>query len=130
MTEVAMSDHIEIVEAFIQAWNEKDLEKIMASFADDCLYHNIPMEPMQGVEEIRKFIEGFIGMASEIDWEVHHIAETANGAVMTERTDKFKIGERWIALPVMGTFEVSEGKLVAWRDYFDAGQFQSQMSGS
>lgn len=125
-----MSDHIEIVETFIHAWSERDLDKIMAFFADDCLYHNIPMDPMQGVEEIRKFIEGFIGMSSEIVWEVHHIAETAQGAVMTERTDKFKIGERWVAIPVMGTFEIADGKLVAWRDYFDVGQFQSQMSGS
>ena len=124
-----MSDHIEIVENFIQAWNEKDLDKIMTFFADKCVYHNIPMEPMQGPEEIRKFIEGFIGMASEIAWEVHHISETSAGAVMTERTDKFKIGERWIALPVMGTFELDGGKLVAWRDYFDANQFQSQMAG-
>ena len=125
-----MSDNIKIVEDFIHAWSEIDLEKIMAFFAADCLYHNIPMEPLQGTEEIRKFIEGFIGMASEIVWDVHHISETSAGAVMTERTDKFKIGERWVALPVMGTFELADGKLVAWRDYFDAAQFQSQMSGS
>ena len=24
-----------------------------------------------------------------------------------------------IELPVMGTFEVKDGKIVAWRDYFD-----------
>lgn len=124
-----MSDAIEIVEKFIQAWGERDLDKIMSFFAADCLYHNIPMEPIQGVSEIRKFIEGFIGMSSEIDWEVHHIALTAAGAVLTERTDKFKLGDRWIALPVMGIFEIEDGKLIAWRDYFDLGQFQSEMSG-
>ena len=125
-----MSDHIKTVEHFIDAWNERDLDKIMSFFAADCLYHNIPMDPIQGVDEIRKFIEGFIGMSSEIAWEVHQIAETAKGAVLTERTDKFKLGERWIALPVMGTFEIEDGKFVAWRDYFDAAQFQNQMAGS
>lgn len=123
-------DNIKIVEDFIHAWSEIDLDEIMKFFADDCLYHNIPMEPLQGTEDIRKFIEGFIGMSSEIVWDVHHICETAQGVVLTERTDKFKMGERWLALPVMGTFELEDGKLVAWRDYFDAAQFQSQMSGS
>ena len=124
-----MSNHIETVEAFIGAWGDKNIDQIMDCFTSDCIYHNIPMEPMEGTEEIRKFIEGFVAMASEIDWEVHHISETAKGAVMTERTDKFKIGERWIALPVMGTFEFQDDKISAWRDYFDAAQFQSQMSG-
>jgi limonene-1,2-epoxide hydrolase len=28
---------------------------------------------------------------------------------------------------VMGTFEVREDKIAAWRDYFDMNQFTSQM---
>jgi limonene-1,2-epoxide hydrolase len=28
---------------------------------------------------------------------------------------------------VMGTFEVSDGKINTWRDYFDMNQFTSQM---
>jgi limonene-1,2-epoxide hydrolase len=48
--------------------------------------------------------------------------------VMTERVDHFVIGDRDIALPVMGTFEVNDGKITAWRDYFDMNQFTSQMS--
>ncbi|HWM52333.1 MAG TPA: limonene-1,2-epoxide hydrolase family protein, partial [Thermoplasmata archaeon] len=30
-------------------------------------------------------------------------------------------------LPVMGTFEVSDGKIRAWRDYFDMNQFTRRM---
>jgi limonene-1,2-epoxide hydrolase len=29
----------------------------------------------------------------------------------------------------MGAFEVVSGKIVAWRDYFDMNQFQSQLGG-
>jgi limonene-1,2-epoxide hydrolase len=32
-----------------------------------------------------------------------------------------------VALPVSGTFEVRDGRIVAWRDYFDMNQFLSQM---
>jgi limonene-1,2-epoxide hydrolase len=34
-----------------------------------------------------------------------------------------------ISLPVMGTFEVADGLIAAWRDYFDLNQFMSQLTG-
>ena len=46
---------------------------------------------------------------------------------MTERVDVFKLLDKSFELPVMGTFEVNEGKLTAWRDYFDMNQFTSRM---
>jgi limonene-1,2-epoxide hydrolase len=122
-----MSANSDRVLEFIQAWNKKDFEGLLSFFAPGARYHNIPMEPVEGVEAIRKSLEGFIGMASEIDWVVHHIGESAEGVVMTERTDRFKIGDKWLELPVMGVFELSEGSITGWRDYFDLGQFQSQL---
>jgi limonene-1,2-epoxide hydrolase len=58
---------------------------------------------------------------------VHHIV--ADGpVVLTERTDVFVLPNVTIELPVMGTFEVRDGKIAAWRDYFDLNQFMSQLS--
>ncbi len=58
-----------------------------------------------------------------------HLVEGSNGVVLTERVDRFMINGKWVALPVMGTFEVANGKIKAWRDYFDMNQFQSQLAG-
>ncbi len=125
-----MSKSIQIVEDFIKiAWAERDIDKIMSFFTPDCFYHNIPMEPLEGTEAIRGFLDGFVNMASEIEWDIHQIADTGTGVVLTERTDKFKIAGNWIKLPVMGVMEIREGKIAAWRDYFDAGQFRDQMPG-
>ena len=66
-------------------------------------------------------------MSSEIDWVVHHIAEGADGIVLTKRTDRFKISDKWLELPVMGVFELNAGQITGWRDYFDLAQFQSQL---
>jgi limonene-1,2-epoxide hydrolase len=115
---------------FIAAWNENDVDKIMSFIAPDCFYHNIPMEPMQGADAIRGFIQGFSGMASEVDWVVHHIAEGEDGSVLTERTDRFLIGENWLEIRVMGTMEFEAGQLTAWRDYFDLAEMQRQMPGA
>ena len=38
----------------------------MRYFADDAVYHNIPLEPAVGHEAIRAFIEMFLGMTSSI----------------------------------------------------------------
>ena len=122
-------DNIQTVKDFIEAWNQMDIDGVMSFFTPNCVYHNIPMPPVEGSEAIRGVIDGFSGMASQIEWELAAIAETADGRVLTERVDKFLIGEKWVALPVMGSFDFEGDKISAWRDYFDMKQFQSQLPG-
>jgi len=86
--------------------------------------------PVTGQAAVRATIEGYARLASEIEWVLHRIAETAAGEVLTERTDRFKIAGRWVELPVMGSFELRGGKIDAWRDYFDMAQFQKQLPSS
>ncbi len=124
-----MSDNQAIVRDFIDACNANDVERVMTFFTDDCVYHNVPMDPVTGPDAIRGVLAGFMGMASEIDWVVHNIAESSGGTVLTERTDRFLIGEKWLELPVMGTFDLRDGKICGWRDYFDMQQFQRQLPG-
>jgi limonene-1,2-epoxide hydrolase len=116
-----------VVLELIDGFNKMDLDRVVACFAEGAVYHNIPMAPVTGPEAIRQTLDGFMGSASEVQWDLLHIAANA-GVVLTERVDKFKIGDHWIELPVMGTFEVADGKITAWRDYFDLGQFQTQMA--
>jgi limonene-1,2-epoxide hydrolase len=122
-----VSSNLEIVRSFIAAWRRNDLDEIMSFFADDCVYHNMPIEPARGSEATRQMLEGFSSMATEVEWVLHQSAESAAGVVLTERTDRFRIGGRWVELPVMGTFELRGGKITAWRDYFDLTQFSRQL---
>ena len=41
---------------------------------------------------------------------------------MNERIDTLVIGDATTVLPVMGIFELKDGKIIKWRDYFDMGQ--------
>lgn len=122
-----MSTNIAIVTSFIDAWNRKDLNAIMEAFTDDAFYHNIPMPEAHGKEEIRAQLTPFLGMAEEIHWETHAIAESDDNKVLTERTDKFKIGGTWISIRVMGVMHLENGKIKVWKDYFDLAEFQRQM---
>jgi limonene-1,2-epoxide hydrolase len=122
-----MSENQSVVRSFIEAFNANDLSRIMGFFQTDALYHNIPIEPVRGIDGIRGVIQGFLGLASEVDWVVHNVAESESGAVLTERTDRFLIQGKWVELPVMGSFVVRDGKIAEWRDYFDMKQFQGQL---
>lgn len=120
--------NIDEVRNFIAKFEALDVKGILATFSDNAFYHNIPMEPLNGIDAIRGFIEPFMEPITEISWALHFIAEDDNGVVMTERVDTFVFGDKQIVMPVMGTFEFENGKLIRWRDYFDMRDFENQMA--
>jgi limonene-1,2-epoxide hydrolase len=119
-------DPIETVTRFCDAWKDVDLDQIVAFFSDDAVYHNIPLDPVTGREAIKDTIAGFTPGIDRIEFEVRHAAVTGN-VVLTERVDRFFSPDRTIEIPVMGTFEIADGSITAWRDYFDLNQFMSQL---
>jgi limonene-1,2-epoxide hydrolase len=124
-------NNIERTKAFIAHWEARDLEAMLGAVADDIFYHNIPMAPVESKDALRAFAAPFLAGAARVEWEIHHIAETSEGAVLTERLDHFHMKDgKTISIRVMGTFEFDgRGKLTKWRDYFDLAEFQSQMGG-
>ncbi len=121
-----MTDPLELVTTFCDAWSRLDVAEITGYFTEDATYHNIPLDPVVGREAIAAFIEGFTGGVDRVVFEVRH-AVADGPVVMTERVDHFHSGDKVISLPVMGTFEVAGDHIAAWRDYFDLNQFMSQM---
>ncbi|MEM9620858.1 MAG: limonene-1,2-epoxide hydrolase family protein [Pseudomonadota bacterium] len=118
--------NIKVVEDFIQAWNDKNWDAIDSAFTEDVVYHNIPMEPLVGKAAASAGIRAM--QPAEVDWQVLHIAENGN-AVLTERLDNFVMADgRPLSVPVMGVMEIEDGKIKAWRDYFDLATFTSQMA--
>ncbi|MFC9898218.1 nuclear transport factor 2 family protein [Nocardia sp. NPDC127579] len=114
-----MSSPDEIVRAMCRAWSTPDPAEIARFFAEDAVYHNIPMEPILGRTAIADFISGFLATFTAIDFDIH--LQVANGpVVMNERTDTLRGKDgRDTPLPVVGVFEVRDGLITAWRDYFD-----------
>jgi len=109
----------ELVTEFCALWANPDLETILSYFTEDAVYHNIPMAPAEGLPEIRDLLPMMLDGMEGIDFVVHRQVADGN-LVMNERTDVMRRtnGGR-VELPVMGTFEVRDGRIAAWRDYFD-----------
>lgn len=112
---------------FIAAWNARDMDRIAGALAEDALYHNIPMSPVRGREQIRAALAPLVAACNEIDWRVHNIADDGKGVVLTERTDDFLRDGKRISVRVMGVFEMRNGLIARWRDYFDLQEYQSQL---
>ena len=122
------TDPERIVRTFCDAFDGRDAASLRGFFTDDVVYHNIPLEPAVGIEATLAFIEGFFGMCDSMTIETVNLAVSGD-MVLTERIDTFTVGDIVAPLPVMGTFEVRDGRISAWRDYFDLGQITQMLSG-
>ena len=120
------AENIELIRRFCAAWTEPNVPEIIDFFTEDAVYHNMPVQPVQGKDAIKGVIEQVLASFEKADWQINQIAASGD-VVLTERIDRF-IGEKTIELPVMGTFEISDGKIAAWRDYFDMAAWTRQAS--
>jgi limonene-1,2-epoxide hydrolase len=118
---------LETVNTFMSCIESKDINAAVALLADDVSYENMPIDPVVGREAVRQVLEGFLKPAAQIEWRVLTEYEV-NSTVINERLDRFQIGDGWLELPVAGFFEVNDGLITLWRDYFDMGSYMSQMS--
>jgi limonene-1,2-epoxide hydrolase len=123
-----MSTPSDVVREFCAAFPVKDLDTITRLLDDDAVYHNVGMEPAVGKEASLASIQGFFAMFESMTFEILHLAADG-GTVLTERTDVLTANGIPAPLPVMGAFEVRDGRIVAWRDYFDMGLAGRMMAG-
>jgi limonene-1,2-epoxide hydrolase len=123
-----MSDAIELVRRFCDAFGKGvSVDEIIDFFTEDAVYHNIPVEPAVGHDAIRAVFSMFTTGVERIEFRVLNLCADGD-TVMTERVDVFVLPNATVELPVMGTFEVRDGKIAKWRDYFDLNQYMSQLA--
>ena len=119
----------EVVSSFIAEWDNArpDAAHLASYFTDDAVYHNMPTAPVTGRAAIQQTFAGIIAMAEPRGWEV--LAQfSAGDTVMNERIDRFARGDKLIELPVAGVFQLRDGKIAAWRDYFDMATWTRALS--
>ena len=118
----------QVVNAFIAAFDRKDLDAALALVTDDCYYDNVPLGDMRGRDKMREFLAPIMGGSEPVQFEIVRQAASGN-IVMNERIDRFVMNGKSVALPVSGVFEVTDGRISFWRDYFDNGMFMKALKG-
>ncbi len=116
----------DVVTALVRACEARDLDAVCALVTDDIEYDNVPIGAVHGPEGVRKVLSGGVTeAASEVEWVVHRQVESGS-TVMNERTDRFLVDGMWVEIPIAAVFEVRDGKVALWRDYFDLETYRRQ----
>lgn len=122
-----MPSNTEIITEFVQAWSNLNPEELASYFTEDGCYYNMPTQPVKGREAVQDFIANFLANWTETQWDILNIAKAGN-VVICERLDRTKTTAGNVDLPCVGVFEMQDGKIKEWRDYFDLGTFMKAMS--
>jgi limonene-1,2-epoxide hydrolase len=111
-----------LVRRFLAAWERRDTEHIMSCWADDGVYHAVPaLEPIVGRAAFRQFVTRFEHVPGGRLEIRHQVASDA--VVINERTDHISFGGRSLVVPICAVFEIRDGRIAAWREYFDPALF-------
>lgn len=116
----------DVVRAFLKAMEVLDYPAATALVAPDCVYTNPPpIGTVTGQGGVRAVLEPFF--APTIENEFRILREAAQGPIIIcERLDRHRLADKWVELPVTGVFEVHNGLITYWRDYFDAATILNQ----
>jgi limonene-1,2-epoxide hydrolase len=110
-------DNAAIVEDFLKALENQHFETFDALLADDVVYQNVGLPTVHGRSRVVKMMRG---MEGRMGFQVKFHRNVAEGnTVLNERTDAMVIGPVRLQFWVCGVFEVQDGRITLWRDYFD-----------
>lgn len=112
----------ELIRTFIALLSARDIDSAARMVSADFEYDNVPMGKSFGPDGLRNTLSGFFAMLDDVNWQILRqtsSGDTSHGTVLNERDDRVSMKGTWHSLPVAGVFEVRDGKITLWRDYFD-----------
>ncbi len=119
-------DNAHTVEVFLSALQDEDLDTADAQLDDNLVYQNVGFPTIRGRARTMKLFRRMQGKG-RFEVKIHRIA--VNGpVVLTERTDVLVVGPVRLQFWVCGVFEVSNGRITLWRDYFDMFDFSKAIA--
>lgn len=118
---------IDVVRRFMTLMEPLNYDEALKLVDKDCEYINPPpLGAVRGPAAIRAVLEPFFAPTRENEFRVLRAA--ADGpVVLLERLDRHLFGDSWVELPVTGAYEVHNGVITYWRDYFDYQTIASQL---
>ncbi|MGE0218845.1 limonene-1,2-epoxide hydrolase family protein [Mycolicibacterium sp.] len=106
-----------IVESFLFALAGDDIDTMESLAAPELLWQNVGLPSIRGRARVMKLLRRGQGRYG-FEVKFHRIAQNGD-VVLTERTDALVFGPLRLQFWVCGTFELRDGRITLWRDYFD-----------
>ncbi len=112
------TDPATVVRSFLGHLEALDVDAALALADPAIVYHNKGLPPARGLAAFEKQMRALAKHASGFEARIHTLAVDGS-TVLTERTDVIEVRRFRSEFWVCGTFEVRDGRIVLWRDYFD-----------
>ncbi|MYR06400.1 limonene-1,2-epoxide hydrolase [Gordonia sp. SID5947] len=110
---------IDIVTEFLDELARGDSAAALENVDENIAYTNVSMPTVHGKRKVAKIFRGM----DDLSWagfNYRMVNVSADGpVVLTERVDELRFGRVAMQFWVCGRFEVAEGRIAVWRDYFD-----------
>ncbi len=107
-----------VVEEMLEALKNGDTDGAVARLHDAVVWHNVGLPKVRGIRRVGKALKMLAEPGYGFDVTIHNIAADGH-TVLTERTDVLIWRRLRVEFWVCGTFELRDGKVAVWRDYFD-----------
>ena len=119
-------DSARTIENFLTAMQNHDIDSAGAALDENLVYQNVGFPTIRGRARAMKLFRSMQGRVG-FEVKIHRIA--VNGStVLTERTDALVFGRVRLQFWVCGVFEVTDGRITLWRDYFDMFDFTKALA--
>lgn len=110
-------ENADIVKTFLESLQAQDFDTFESLMSDDVVYQNVGLPTIRGARRVTKLMRRMEGKAG---FEVKFHRNVAEGStVLNERTDAIVLGRLRLQFWVCGVFEIHDGRITLWRDYFD-----------
>lgn len=131
--------NVEVVKAYLAAWNAHDADKAAALFADDVVYYDASVgTPVEGkADATAKVVASFINAAPDLKWEMvgEPIAQgdmvafqwKFSGTNTGAWADGTEAANKPFSFPGASVFRIEGGLIKNQSDYYDALGFYKQL---
>ena len=117
-----------IVERYVEAFNQRDVEGMLACFTEDATYADLLLgEAAAGRDALRALFERMMSEGGEIEWTIDRVV-TSDEVEMAEWRFRLVVSDaiprsagRTVSFPGVSVFQLRDGQCCAYREYFDRG---------
>lgn len=115
-----------MIERFLHAYFHGDTATVLDSVTDDFEWINValPLATIKGREVLAaKLALPDLGLPLPLEGASHttSLVLEQGDRVMHERVDRLTLAGQTVAIPCAAAFNLRDGKIAAWRDYYDIG---------
>ncbi len=117
---------VAVARAILAAWDGRDWDRVLALFAEDGVLHSMMIDPIVGRSALADRLTMLGAKEHKVNLTIKHVG-VVDGLVFMERVDEIILHGRMSPVPVVGVFDIADGVVKAWREYYDRAQLLSAM---